>query len=414
MAHELAAVARARIAEVGLAVHERLAVGDREQAQVLPEVVAAGLRHHDLAVFLRAEDAVEVGGAGERLEAEAGVRVDFADRLDPELHAALERRLAELEPLDAEPDARAGPLERGGGLERAERRTPRRVHRGGVSAELLREERGKRLARAGRAVVVARLVEELVGEGARAVRPELLRARAPERAPDVAALVRDEAVADEVAGAVRIVHERARRRAAALVEGQAAVRPRGRGEVEDARQAALPEVRGEVPVDQAAGALEAGFGAVFAHPRRGDLAAGGVEAEALQVVAGRRRLVDPGVLRRVAGAGLEPGLVGEREVVERAEQKARFSVDEKVAVRTDFETGPLGHPERGLEFLGVRKERLRPRGGERDSGGAAQGGADGVAGLHASDYPKTGPSAQARDAEGGGGGLRFRSRCSIL
>ena len=394
MAHELAAVAGARVAEVGLAVHERLAVGDREQAQVVPEVVAAGLRHHDLAVPLRADHAVEVGGAGERLEAEARVRVERADRLDAELHAALEGRLAELEPLHAEPGVHAGLLERGGRLERAEGGSPRRVHRGGIAAELLREERRERLARAGRAVVVARLVEELVGEGARAVRAELLRAGAPERAPDVAALVRDETVADEVAGAVRIVHERARRGAAALVEGQAAVRPRGRGEVEDARQAALPEVRGEVPVDQAVGALEAGLGAVLAHPRRGDLAAGGVEAEALQVVARGRRLVDPGELGRVAGAGLEPGLVGEREVVERAEQEARLAVHEEVAAFADLERRALGHLERGLEVGDGREERLRRR-GERNPGGGTEGGTGGDADVHAFDYGKTEPRTQA-------------------
>ena len=319
-------------------------------------------------MLFRADRPVEVRGAGERLEAEAGVRVDLADRLDPELHAALERRLAELEPLDAEADADARPFERGGGLERAERRAPRRVHRGGIAAELVGEERRERLARAGRAVVVARLVEELVREGARAVRLELLRAGAPERAPDVAAFVRDEAVRDEVRRARGVVHEGPRGRAAALVAGQAAVRPDRGGEVQDARKAAVPEVRGERPVDQAVGALETGFGAVLAHPRRGDLAAGGVEAEALQVVARGRRLVDPGELGRVAGPGLEPGLVGERKVVERAEQEARLAVHEEVAAFADLERRALGHLECGLQIGDGRKEGRGVRRDERGSG----------------------------------------------
>ena len=98
-------------------------------------------------------------------------------------------------------------------------------------------------------------------------------------------------------------------------------------------------------------------GAERLHPRVGDLAADGVEAEALEVVAVGGRLVDPGVLRRVAGTGGEifaPELV----VDHRAEQVARPAVHEEVAVGRDVERHRPGrHPQRGVEIGGRREER---------------------------------------------------------
>ena len=91
---DLGAVALARVAEVGFAVDDRLAAvrgivdggvaRDREQQQRLVEPLAAGAAHHDAAVAVGLEDVEVAEGDRERLEADARVRNDLADRVAPE------------------------------------------------------------------------------------------------------------------------------------------------------------------------------------------------------------------------------------------------------------------------------------------------------------------------------------------
>ena len=369
---DLGAVAFARVAEVGFAVDDRLAAvrgvvdggvaRDREQQQRLVEPLAAGAAHHDAAVAVGLEDVEVAEGDGERLEADARVRNDLADRVAPEADAGGEDLLAELEPLDAEPGALVGVPERGGRLEGAVVRAPALVHPRGIAVEDDSEVLRERRARLGRAIAHGGLVEELVGVGLRAVRLELLGAGAPHLRVEGAAFGRDETVGQEVAGSA--FGDRGARRFAALLVFDRAVGPAGAGEVDDRRQAAAPVVGGDGPVVPAPSLPEVFVGAERLHPRVGDLAADGVEAEALEVVAVGGRLVDPGVLRRVAGTGGElfaPELV----VDHRAEQIARPAVHEEVAVGRDLDRFRVfGHEQRRVELVDLREERAGRGGGQ--------------------------------------------------
>ena len=167
-----------------------------------------------------------------------------------------------------------------------------------------------------------------------------------------------------------------------LLELHPAVRPARAGEVDNRRQAAAPVVRGEGPVVFLVGPPVLLPGAERLQPGRRDLAADGVEAEALEVVAVGDRLVDPGVLRRVAGTGLA---LGERWLVvdDRAEEVARLPVHEEVAVGRDVERHrPGGHQQRGVALGGRREERL---GGRSESRHSDEKGKDG---SHAADCRK--------------------------
>ena len=220
---------------------DRLAARDGAQQHRVVGVVAAGGRHHDAAAAIRVQDVHVSERDAERLEADAGVGVDFADRLETEADARGEALLAELEPFDAEADALVRLLERGGGLEGAVGRAPEAVHRGGVALLGLFAERQEgtgepqgqmpreRGARLGRAVVVGRFVEELVGVGLHAVVAQFLGAGAPHPGVEVAPLGRDEAVGHEVAGAA--LGNRGARGLEPLLELHPAVRPARAGEV---------------------------------------------------------------------------------------------------------------------------------------------------------------------------------------
>ena len=113
------AVARARAAEVRLAVDHGLAVREGAQSDVGIEAAAAGRHHRHLAEAIRGGGLDDVADARHRLEAEARRGVDLAYRLDAEFDAGHEALLAELVPRDEEARSLIRRLERRGRLERA-------------------------------------------------------------------------------------------------------------------------------------------------------------------------------------------------------------------------------------------------------------------------------------------------------
>ena len=186
------------------------------------------------------------------------------------------------------------------------------------------------------------------------MRLELLRARAPEVAPEVAALRRNETVVEEVA----VLNERAFVGLHPLLVLHPAVRPCRAREVHYHRKPRMPQAFRHAPVDAAPRLVVAPRAAVFREPRRRDLSAGSVEPEPLEIRSVRRTLVYPGVLIAVAGAFCK-GVGSKTAVVEVADEKARLPVNEEVPVCADFERRALRHHERRLGLAELRRRRGR-------------------------------------------------------
>ena len=207
---------------------------------------------------------------------------------------------------------------------------PGGIHRGGVTVEERFKVVRKGVARLGRALIPRRFVEELVGVWGCAMRLELLRAGTPHFGIERAALVRDETVRHEVAGAA---WRNGGGGGFTSFDGQERpMRPSGAGEVDDCRQSRQPPIGGDSPVKGAMRLPELRLGTELLHPCHGDFAADGVESDPLQIRAVGLRLVDPGVFVGIAVRVAEVAF-GRLVVDDCADQVAGMSIDDEVPVR---------------------------------------------------------------------------------
>ena len=332
----LGAVAFARMAEVGFAVDDRLAVRDGAQETCVEGRPPARRRHHDAAFAVGAQDVDAAEGGVRGLEADPRAGDDLPYGLRPEVDAGREDALAELDPLHAEPGALVGVAEVRGRLERPVARTPGRVHRGGVAGEDLPEMAGEGGARRRRHFLVRRLVEEFVCVWGGAVRLEFLGAGAPHFRIEGAALGRDEAVGHEMAGPA--LGDRFARGLPPLFVLHAAVRPARTREIDNRRQPGQPPFRGDVPVKRLPPLPDLGLWAERAQPRQRHFAADGIEAKAVEIRAVGRRFVNPSVGCVVA---LRVAVVLRRRMVvdDRAKEVAAPAVHDEIAVRRNRKPG---------------------------------------------------------------------------
>ena len=343
LAHVGIAEPRARAARVHLAIHDRLAVGDRPQEMPLHQIAASCRRSDEVHPTARLVEVQSAIVHEQGLKREAGFRawINGLDRRHAFRADTIEKILEKAHPFDVERGLLLRPLELADGIEVRIVRMPGRVQLRDIAVLLPHPDDEKR-PRLGRVFQITRLVEQLVHHRLRPLILQEPHPACPHVQPELPALRHRQPEGEEAPPS----EKRTRRRRKPFLDGEVPMAPGRRRVVHIERQTrvdplpVIPHVR-----LKPGGVLRRFLGTVLVLPRQRHKRANRVEAQPLMPRVVGNVVVEP--LDRI-GVPLvrNADIVVVALVVERSHEVARLSADGERAVRRDAER-TIGRHQRG-------------------------------------------------------------------